>query len=125
MRNYTRLRAFYQADELAVAVYEATRQIPLDERFGLQTQLRRAAVSVPTNIVEGSSRWSTREYCRYLEVALGSARETRYLLDLSTRLGFVPPQTTTLANRYEELCAILAAIIRTQRQRLRPEPDGH
>jgi four helix bundle protein len=117
VRNHTRLRAFHQADELAIGVYDATRQMPIDERFGLQAQLRRAAVSVPTNIVEGSSRGSTREYCHYLEVALGSARETRYLLDLSTKLGFLRPQAAALANRYDELCAILAAVIRTQRQR--------
>jgi four helix bundle protein len=124
VRDYSKLRAFHEADRLAIAVYEATRQIPLDERFGLQGQLRRAAVSVPTNIVEGSSRRSTREYCRYLEVALGSARETRYLLDLSMRLGFLPPQTATLAERYDELCAILAAVVRTLRQRLRQESDA-
>jgi four helix bundle protein len=125
VRDHTRLRAFHEADQLAVAVYDATRQIPPHERYGLQAQLRRAAVSVPTNIVEGSSRWSTREYCRYLEVALGSALETRYLLDLSTRLGFLSPQTAVLARRYEELCAILAAVVRTQRQRARHDPGDH
>jgi four helix bundle protein len=85
-RDHTRLRVFDTADRLTVTVYDLTRRLPDIERFGLQSQIRRAAVSVATNIVEGCARHSDPDYARFLETALGSACEARYLLELCTRL---------------------------------------
>ncbi|MCA9108109.1 MAG: four helix bundle protein, partial [Planctomycetales bacterium] len=78
MRDHSKLRAFELADSLAVETYKKTRQLPKDELFGLTSQMRRAAVSVASNIVEGCSRNSTTEYVRFLEIAYGSARELEY-----------------------------------------------
>lgn len=88
-RNHEKLTVFHKADELAVLVYRLTKDFPADERFGLRSQLRRAAVSVPANIVEGSAREGRRDYVRFLDISLGSAAETAYLLHLSGRLGFL------------------------------------
>ena len=68
------------------------------------SQLRRAALSVPTNIVEGCTRRSTRDYVRFVEIALGSASEVRYLLDVSQRLGFLSKADR---ERIDEECAAL------------------
>jgi four helix bundle protein len=88
-RDHTKLDVFHQAHQLALAIYAVTRQLPPEERFGLQVQLRRAAASVPTNIVEGCVRHSPREYAHFLDIALGSAAEVRYLLDLASDLGLL------------------------------------
>ena len=69
---YRRLIVWQRADELAFAVYQATRRFPTDELYGVTSQLRRAALSVPTNIVEGSGRQGPRELKRFLNIALGS-----------------------------------------------------
>jgi four helix bundle protein len=88
-RDHLKLTVFHKADELAILVYRHTRSFPADERFGLRSQLRRAALSVPTNIVEGSARDSRKDYVRFLDMALGSAAETAYLLHVASRLEYV------------------------------------
>ncbi len=88
MRDHTKLRAFELADELAVAIYKVTRSFPKEEIYGVTSQMRRAAVSVPSNIVEGCTRASEAEYLRFLEVAFGSLRELHYQFGLSQRLGY-------------------------------------
>jgi four helix bundle protein len=100
MRDHGRLEAFRLADALALRVYELTRSFPAVEKFGLIAQLRRAAVSIAANIVEGSARLSQSEYVRFLNIAYGSAKELQYELSLSHRLGYlVDPETESLASR--------------------------
>ena len=88
-RDHRKLDAFNLADQLAIAIYIATADFPASERYGLQSQLRRAAVSTPTNIVEGCARDSQADYLRFLDIALGSARETLYLMSLAKRLSLL------------------------------------
>ena len=88
MRDHTKLRAFELADEVAILTYRETRNFPKDEMYGLTSQMRRAAVSVPSNIVEGCARESQVEFLRFLEIAFASLRELRYQVGLSKRLGY-------------------------------------
>lgn len=92
MRDYRELRVFHDAHELVKRVYGLTRQFPESERFGLISQMQRAAVSVPSNIVEGCGRNSTKEYLRFLEIAYASACELRYQLLLARELELGPPK---------------------------------
>jgi four helix bundle protein len=96
VRDHTKLRAFELADEVAMLVYRVTAGFPKEELFGLTSQLRRAAVSIPSNIVEGCARDSEADYLRFLNIAFGSLRELRYQLNLSKRLGFLPNDDSSL-----------------------------
>ena len=89
MRDHTKLKAFELADRLALAVYKHTRGFPKEESFGLTAQLRRGAVSVPSNIVEGCGRNSETDYLRFLDIAYASSREVEYQLSLAARLGYL------------------------------------
>ena len=89
MRDHTRLRAFELADELVGLIYQITSRFPKEELYGLTSQIRRAAVSVPSNIVEGCARESQADYVRHLSIAFGSLKEVHYQLGLSQRLGFM------------------------------------
>jgi len=87
--GYKKLNVWKKADELAYQVYIATRTFPKEEIYGLTSQLRRATLSVPTNIVEGYGRQSKKELKQFLNISLGSLAETRYLLYFSSRLGYL------------------------------------
>jgi len=88
-RNFRNIKAWQYADDLAVLVYSKTRSFPKEELYGITSQLRRAAVSVPANIAEGASREHKKEYLHFLYVARGSIAEAEYLLHLSRRVGYL------------------------------------
>lgn len=93
MRDHRNLRAFQLADELALLVYRETVGFPKEELFGLTAQIRRAAVSVASNIAEGCGRSSDADFLRFLDMANGSLRELQYQISLAHRLGNLPQQS--------------------------------
>ena len=89
-RDHEKLHVFHQAHRLTLSIYQHTQEFPRDEWFGLRAQIRRAAVSVPSNLVEGNARSGERDYLRFLNIALGSACEVKYLTSLTSELGYAP-----------------------------------
>lgn len=86
MQNYKRLKVWSRAHELTLAVYRATSGFPVQERYGLTSQIRRAAASIPANIAEGCGRRGSTELAHFLSIALGSANELEYHLLLARDL---------------------------------------
>ena len=116
MRDHTKLTAFVLADEIALLIYRITAGFPKEELYGLPSQMRRAAVSVPSNIVEGCARDSQADYQRFLIIAFGSLRELHYQMTLSIRLGFMENQETSLIEaKIIETEKVLNGLIRALR----------
>jgi len=90
MQDFRKLTVWQRSHELTLKVYELSRAFPADEKFGLTSQLRRAAVSVELNLAEGSSRGSDADFRRFVQMALGSASEVECQLLLARDLGFLP-----------------------------------
>lgn len=90
MQHYSKLQVWQRGHKLVLALYQATQDFPVAERFGLTSQLRRAVLSIPTNIAEGSRRLAPKEYVRFLNIAEGSLSETEYLVQVSRDLGYLP-----------------------------------
>ena len=117
MRDHTKLRAFVLADDVAVMIYRVTKSFPKDEIYGLTSQMRRSAVSVPSNIVEGCARESQAEYLRFLEIAFGSLRELRYQYTLAVRLDYLKSaEISGNELKISETEKVLAALIRSLRK---------
>lgn len=91
MQRFTELKVWQRGHSLVLSVYRMSAGFPLAERYGLLSQLRRAALSVPTNIAEGSKRLTSQEYARFLNIAEASLAETEYLLMVSRDLGYITP----------------------------------
>ena len=92
MRDFRKNDAWRLVDDFAVAIYEATRSFPREELYGLTSQLRRAAYSVPANIAEGASRSSKKDFHHFLYISRGSCSEAHYFIHLSRRLGYLGAQ---------------------------------
>ena len=92
MQHFTELRVWQRSHALVLNLDRLTSRFPADERFGLTSQVCRAAASVPTNIAEGAKRTGKQDYARFLNIAPGSLAETEYLVMLSRDLGYLPPE---------------------------------
>ncbi len=118
MFGFEKLTAWQKAVEYADLIYKVTRSFPADERFGLTSQLRRSAVSVSSNIAEGSSRSSRIDFARFVEIAYGSLLESISELKIANRLGFLnDAMYETAYKKAEELAKMLSAFRSTLRKR--------
>jgi four helix bundle protein len=89
MRNFRNMIIWNQGIDLAVRTYEIVKLFPKEELYGLRSQMTRAGVSVPSNIAEGCSRSSEKDFCRFLEMALGSAFEIETDLIIAQKIGYL------------------------------------
>lgn len=113
-RDHRNLQAFQLSDSLLFMVYDATRKFPREEQYALTAQVRRAALSVPSNIVEGCACRSHLQYLEHLNRAMGPLREARYQMDVARRLGYIaeadwPP----LFEQYDHAARVLKKLIQS------------
>lgn len=119
VRNYRDLQVWAKAHSLTLAVYQATRHFPADERFGLTGQIRRACVSIGANLAEGCGRRSEGDFARYVQIALGSAAEVSYHLLVARDLGFIDTSAyNCLLVETDEVMKMLSALL--DRVRMKP-----
>ena len=117
MQDYHKLKVWKKAHRLVLKVYQATKSFPDDERYGITSQLRRAASSIPTNLAEGAGRGSQKEMAQFAQIAAGSASEVEYLIQLSTELGYLEEQSAgSLSENVQEIRKMLSALISTLRK---------
>jgi four helix bundle protein len=116
VKTHKDLDAWSKAIELVEAVYSLTRAFPKTEMYGLTNQLRRAAVSVPSNIAEGAARRSTKEFIQFLHVALGSVSEVETQVIIAQRLDYVD-DVNSIEEQIEAVRRLILGLIRYLRRR--------
>lgn len=114
-RRYQQLVVWQKAMELVAEIYRVSATFPDTEKFGLTSQMRRAAVSLPSNIAEGAGRGTDKEFSHFLKIARGSLFELETQIEIATRLGFIN-QAKPLTEQTEHLFALLSNLI----QKLKP-----
>lgn len=114
MKDFRSLEVWQKAHQLTLSAYRATRSFPSDERFGLTSQIRRSASSIPANIAEGCGRRGDAEFHRFLQIAMGSASELEYHLLLSHDLEYLDPSShKELSGEAVRVKRMLSSLIRT------------
>ena len=112
IKSYKDLQVWNKAMDLTTMVYDALKTFPPKEEYGLSSQMRRSSVSIPSNIAEGYGRNSTLDYCRFLQIALGSAYELETQVELARRLDYVDNDTANkLATQLTEVGRMLNSLI--------------
>jgi four helix bundle protein len=114
MKKVEDLDVFRLSHSLALEIFELTKTFPEEEKFGLISQMRRAAYSIPMNLMEGAYRLGSKEYRRFVGIAKGSAGEVRYQLLLAKDLRFIPVEAyPSLSSRYERVTQMLTKLAKS------------
>jgi four helix bundle protein len=125
MQNTDNLDVAERALNLAAQIYRLTQSFPPDERFGLTSQMRRAAVSVGSNIAEGCGRNTDKEFVAFLHIAMGSASELRFQLHIAETLGFSTPDAVqSVSVLVDQTMRMLSRLIVAVRKRSPRSPAG-
>ena len=119
LKSFRDLEVWQRSHRLVLDIYRATNLFPKEERFGVVSQLRRAAYSIPANIAEGFGRRSTKELLQCLAIANGSLEETRYFILLSFDLGYLPKEHfQDLENELNAVAQMMSALSRSLKSRM-------
>jgi four helix bundle protein len=119
IRSFRDLEVWQRAMDLAAEVFAASANFPKSEQYGLTSQMRRSAVSVPSNIAEGHARKSTREFLHFLSIALGSVAEVQTQAELAFRFKYIyQSANTALQNRADEVGRLINALITSLNRKL-------
>ena len=122
--SFKKLIVWQKAVELAVQVQDATSRFPNEERYGLSSQMRRAAVSIPSNIAEGYGRVGQRDYVHFLGIARGSAYELQTQVVIATRVGYVVDGG--IESLIDEICKMLTSqILQLQKKYVREQVEEY
>ena len=114
MRDYRKIEAWQLADDLTVAIYQKTQGFPKEELYGVTSQIRRAAVSTPSNIAEGQGRQTETDFRRFLSIAYGSLREAETQVLIAERLRYISAETrAALIQMSEEIGRMLSGLRRS------------
>jgi four helix bundle protein len=113
MKDFRKLSVWTKSHKLTLEVYKLTDFFPTKEEYGLKSQLRRAVVSIPTNIAEGCGRGSDVDFKRFLQIAFGSANEVEYLILLSKDLSYISEKIyVEIISELEEIKKMLSTLIK-------------
>jgi len=118
-KSYRELIVWQKAMELVVEVYNLTKLLPKEELYALTNQIRRAVVSIPSNIAEGNARHTSTEYVRFLAIARGSKSEVDTQLEICVRLNYITPEQVQTAMG---LCSEVGRMLNSMIQKLLPTP---
>lgn len=123
MQNFRKLQVWEKSHNLTLRIYRLTSKFPREEIYGLTSQIRRACASIPTNIAEGCGRESSADFARFLQIAIGSASETEYLILLAHDLKYLTAdQHAELMDTTIRVKKMLTALVKNVRMNSRPAP---
>jgi four helix bundle protein len=116
MQDFRNLQVWQKSHSITLRGYKLTRSFPKEEIFGLTSQLRRSLSSIPTNLAEGTGRGSDKDFARFVQIAMGSACESEYLILLCGELGYLNSNDSVLLMKdIEEIKKMLASLLKTLR----------
>ena len=122
MHNYKNLHIWQEGIKLARKIYEITSNFPTNEKYGIASQMTRAAVSIPSNIAEGAGRNSNKEFANFLSIAIGSLFELHTQIVICEQIGYINPQVN---KQLEELTFTLQQQIATYKQRIEEQKENY